>query len=48
MIEVEWKKNKRPFSGTKTEMMKTFSLAYGKCNLFLKLPRYDLQIYNYV
>ena len=29
-------------------MMRTFSLTYGKCNLFLKIPQYDLQIYNFI
>ena len=41
-LEFEWKKSNRPQSA-----ISTFCLAYGKCNLFIKLPQYDLQVYNF-
>lgn len=41
-LEFEWKKTDRPQTATST-----FSLAYGKCNIFLLLPQVNLQIYNF-
>ena len=37
-LEFEWKKTDRPQTATST-----FSLAYGKCNIFLLLPQVNLQ-----